>query len=96
MEIIWDDRAFIAFNKILDYISKDSPKNASKIADEVTQTFGKILKHPFIYPADTYKRNNKNSYRAFNLYRIRISYKVEEDRILVVRCRHTSQRPLYY
>ncbi|MBA2761290.1 MAG: type II toxin-antitoxin system RelE/ParE family toxin [Segetibacter sp.] len=96
MEVIWDDKAFIAFNKILDYISKDSPKSASKIADKVIETFNKIAKHPFIYPADKYKRNNTNLYRAFNLYRIRISYKVEESRILVVRCRHTSQLPLYY
>lgn len=96
MEIIWDNKAFIAFNKTLDYISEDSAKNASRIVDEVIQTFDKIIKHPFIYPADKYKKNNDNSYRAFNLYRIRISDKVEESRILVVRCRHTSQRPLYY
>lgn len=38
MEIIWDNKAFIAFNKTLDYISEDSPKNASRIVDEVIQT----------------------------------------------------------
>jgi plasmid stabilization system protein ParE len=96
MEVIWDDKALLALNKILDYILEDSPLNARKIAEAIVEAFDKIIRYPLIYPADKYKRNNNNTYRAFNLHKIRISYKVEEGRILVVRCRHASQRPLYY
>lgn len=97
MEIVWDDEALTALNEILDFIAVDSSLNSSKIAGAVLKICDKISKHPFIYPPDKYKKNNTSAaYRAFHINRIRLSYKVEDNRILIVRCRHSSQRPLNF
>jgi plasmid stabilization system protein ParE len=96
VKVIWAKTALIAINKILDYISEDSPANAGKVATDIENVFKKIIDQPFVFPPDKYRKSKDNSYRAFELHKIRISYKVELDRILVVRCRHTKQRPLYY
>ena len=96
MEIVWDDTALSELNKTLDYISRDSPPNALKVADAIVKVCTKIIKYPYIYPPDKYKKNNDNTYRALQIYRMRISYKIETERILIVRCRHTAQRPSYF
>lgn len=96
VEIAWDDKAVLSIHKILNHIADDSPANAGKIVRAIEQTLEKIKKHPLIYPEDKYRKTKDKSYRAFELYRIRVSYKVETTRVLVVRCRHTKQKPLYY
>jgi plasmid stabilization system protein ParE len=96
MEVIWDNDALRVFDEFLNYVSEDSPANASIVAKAVIEVFNKIQQYPYIFPSDKYKSNNDNSYRAFELYRIRISYRVEADRILIVRCRHTKQRSVFY
>jgi plasmid stabilization system protein ParE len=96
ISIVWDTNAESSIQNILDYISGDSTVNAGKIADDIILVFEKIKRHPLIYPVDKYKLSKDEMYRAFELHKIRISYKVEEERILIIRCRHTKQRPVYY
>jgi hypothetical protein len=44
-----------------------------------------LSKNPEIYPPDKYKKSNSGIYRAFELYRYRISYRIaNESTILCV------------
>jgi plasmid stabilization system protein ParE len=96
VKVVWSKSALASIHKILDYIFEDSPANAGKVATDIENVFQKIILQPLIFPPDKYRKSHDHSFRAFEMHRIRISYKVEPDKILVVRCRHTKQKPLYY
>ncbi|HVW14648.1 MAG TPA: type II toxin-antitoxin system RelE/ParE family toxin [Mucilaginibacter sp.] len=55
-----------------------------------------LSKSPEKYPIDKFKKNNDGSWRAFEKFHYRISYRILKDQIRVVRMRHTSQSPLPY
>jgi plasmid stabilization system protein ParE len=40
--------------------------------------------------------NNNGTYRAFEIYRYRISYLVKKEEVIVARIRHTSMKPEHY
>jgi plasmid stabilization system protein ParE len=96
-KLVWSKRATKSFEKILEFIEKDSIQNAEKIALEVLQKVKYSLKHPEFYSIDKYKTENaKGSFRAFEIYNIRVSIYFDEKVIRVVRVRHTKRQPLKY
>lgn len=92
----WDKPALIYFSEAIRYIRKDSPQNADKIKTEILSRITTLSNSPEIHAPDKYKQNNNGSYRAFELYRLRIAYIVKDDEIIITRVRHTSQEPLEY
>jgi hypothetical protein len=44
-------------------ISRDSPKNAEKVIDEIHAAVGKAASNPRHYNPDKYKKDNDGSYR---------------------------------
>jgi plasmid stabilization system protein ParE len=48
------------------------------------------------YPSDKFRKDNDGTWRAFEKYHYRISYRVLEGEIRIVRMRHTSKSPLNY
>ncbi len=46
-----------------------------------------------MHPADKYKTGNDGSYRAFELHYYRVSYRIMNYEIKIVRVRHTSMIP---
>lgn len=94
--VIWSNPAKIQLQKAFNFISNDSVQNAEKIIDKIIDLTISLSKHPEIYPLDKYKKNNKGNYRAFEIYRYRISYRIANDRIYIVRMRHTSMSPRTY
>lgn len=96
MVAVWSKRAQIELAKAYQYIYDDSPKNAAKVRDEIIDTTIELPRHPEFYPLDKYKKNNNGSWRAFELHRYRISYRVMKNEIRIVRLRHTSRSPQFY
>lgn len=95
--LVWSKRATKSFEKLLEYIEKDSFQNAEKVALEVLQKVKYAIKHPEFYNRDKYKiENQKDSYRAFEIYHIRVSIYYDEKIVRVVRVRHTKRKPLKY
>jgi plasmid stabilization system protein ParE len=45
---------------------------------------------------EKYKRNNDGSFRAFELHRYRITYRIRNNEIRIIRIRHTKRTPLGY
>lgn len=82
--------------KAFNYISQHSPQNAEKVRDEIIDLTLKIPSHPETFPLDKYKKNNDGSYRAFEIYHYRVSYKVTNNDIYIVRLRHTSMSPIIF
>ncbi|MBX3241391.1 MAG: type II toxin-antitoxin system RelE/ParE family toxin [Chitinophagaceae bacterium] len=96
MVTVWASQAAAELKKAFAYIYEDSPKNATKVVTTLLDIADKIAAHPEMFPPDKYKKNNDGSWRAFEKYRYRVSYRITKNTIHIVRMRHTSQSPLYY
>jgi plasmid stabilization system protein ParE len=94
--IFWTKRSQIQLKQIHLHISKDSPENASKVIGEIISSVNRASSNPEIYGPDKFKMNNDGSYRSFEKFHYRISYRFSTDVIVVLRVRHTSMEPLQY
>ncbi len=95
-ELVWTKRSQKQLKKAYEYISKDSPKNAVKVIEEIAEAVQKAIPNPEIYSSDKYKIDNDGSYRAFEKHHYRIVYRFTKNTIRVLRVRHTSMEPLEY
>jgi plasmid stabilization system protein ParE len=96
MQIVWTSSAQTGLRKIYDYISEHSDKNAIKVINDIVSAVEKIKENPGIYASDKLKSNNDGTYRAFEKHRIRVSLRIHEEVIRVLRVRHTSRKPDKY
>jgi plasmid stabilization system protein ParE len=96
MVTVWSALAKTQLNKAFKYIFDDSPQSAEKVRDGIIELSLRLPIHPEKYPLDKYKLNNDGTYRAFEVFRYRISYRILKDHVRIVRLRHTSMSPLGY
>lgn len=96
MVTIWSLSAKAELKKAYGHIAKDSPKNAIKVRDTLIDLTIALAKQPEKYPLDQYRLNNDGTWRAFEKYNYRISYRILPDQIRIVRLRHTRRSPLQY
>lgn len=94
-KIVWSKTALKQFEAAINYIGEDSIQNAEKVRREILEKIENIT-NPEIYSTDKYKTNNDGSYRAFELHRYRIAYRITEKEIRIFRIRHTSREPKDY
>jgi addiction module RelE/StbE family toxin len=94
--IVWAPQAIAELKKAYNYISRDSPKNARRVIDEITEMADELATWPEMFPLDKFKRDNDGSWRAFEKFHYRISYRIIADQIRIVRMRHTSRTPRMY
>ncbi len=95
-EIIWRKSAILYLEKAIDYIRKDSVKNADTVANAILAVVEKAARFPERFPPDKYRLNNTGSFRAFEIYSFRVSFYCNEEIIRIVRIRHAKQKPLNY
>jgi plasmid stabilization system protein ParE len=94
--IKWNKRAITQFDEAIEYIESDSSANAEKVKKEILLTIDSLLQHPEKYNPDKYKTQNDGSFRAFELYHYRISYRYKGTEIRIIRIRHTKKNPAEY
>ena len=94
--LTWTRKASSQLEKIYLHIENDSPQNAESVVLTILNKLDDIVGNEEKYPIDKYRKNNKGDFRAFEFFRIRISYQILQDEILIVRIRSTSQKPLNY
>ena len=94
--IVWTKRSQQHMREAFEYISNDSPKNASRVLDDIIEAANKAIPNPEIYAADKNKINNDGSYRAFVKHHYRVSYRITKNIIRILRVRHTSREPELY
>jgi plasmid stabilization system protein ParE len=94
--IIWSKLALKHTEEIHKYVLENS--KSLRIADDLTDkifTSSEVLsKQPELYALDKFKELNNGSYRAYEIFHYRISYRVLKDEIRILRVRHTSREPL--
>jgi plasmid stabilization system protein ParE len=96
MVVVWSRSAQSQLKLAYNYIKEESHQNAKKVTDEIIDITISLMTRSEIYPLDKYKSGNDGTYRAFELHRYRITYRVLQDFILIVRMRHTSRSPLSF
>ena len=97
-EIIWTQTSQNQLEDIYFYLLEET--KSFKIADKVIDslvTSVEILKNNWeIYEMDEMRIPIDESYRAFEKFSYRISYKIDESKIYILRIRHTSRNPKFY
>lgn len=96
MVTVWSKRARIELQKAYLYIQLDSPQNAEMVRDEIIDLTIDLCNDPIKHPPDKFKKDNDGTWRAFEKYHYRISYRVTPKEIRIVRFRHTSRSPLSF
>lgn len=96
MVTFWSKRAKNELLRAYEYIREDSPQNAAKVRDEIIDATIDLPIHPEKYPPDKYKKVNNGTWRAFEIYHYRITYRIMPDQIRIVRLRHTRRSPVSY
>jgi plasmid stabilization system protein ParE len=94
--VIWSKNAEIQYYKILEYLHEESPEIIKTIASNLLDTIEELSLQYHSYPPDRFKQNNDGTYKAALIFNYRISYKIEETTIRILRIRHTSREPLMY
>jgi plasmid stabilization system protein ParE len=95
-EIRWPPKAQKQLAKAYEYILKDSPQNAEKVKKDILASTRMLAKHPEMHPPDKYRINNDETFRAYELHKYRIAYRITPKAIIIVRVRHTKMEPKKY
>ena len=96
MVVVWSDTAKAELKKAFEYIAWDSLQNAQIVRDTLIDHTIDLVKNPEKHPLDKFKKDNDGTWRAFEKYNYRISYRILKHQIRIVRMRHTSRSPLTY
>jgi addiction module RelE/StbE family toxin len=96
LKVVIDNEAKKSLQEAYRYIKKDSLQNAEKVKAKILASIKELVKNPERHGPDKYRLNNDGSYRAYEIYKYRITYHVAQDEIHVIRIRHTKMNPLEY
>jgi plasmid stabilization system protein ParE len=96
LPIEWDINERERFKELIKDIKKRSENLAQRIKDKVKDNLKHIKQNPEIFEADILKTDNDGSYRKFNALHIRVVYKIDPDKIIIARVRHSSSEPTEY
>ena len=94
--IKWNNKAIKHFDEAIEYIQLSSPANAEKVKREILLAIDGLLEYTQKYNPDKYKTKNDGSFRAFEMYHYRISYRYKGSEIRIIRIRHAKMNPLAY
>ncbi|WP_026705655.1 type II toxin-antitoxin system RelE/ParE family toxin [Flavobacterium soli] len=94
-EIVWTETALEQLQDIYFYILEESKSFsiADKVIDRIMDSVTILKSRWEIYEIDEMRLPNSHDYRAFEIYSYRISYKVTDTSIFIIRIRHTSRNP---
>lgn len=83
--IIIDNEAKIALREAYEFIKKDSFQNAEKVKIEILKSIKELIKHPTKYPSDKFRQDKDISFRAYEIFKYRITYYVSDHEIRIIR-----------
>ena len=95
-KLVWDKQAKLELKEVFEYLKQRSLPSARKVRKSILVTARELPKHPEIYGLDRFKKDDNSEHRAFEKYSYRITYRVREKEIRILRVRHTSREPLEY
>ena len=97
-KIVWTETALNQLETIYFYIleSSKSVSIADKVIQNIMDAVSILNKNSEIYETDEMKYSKDDNFRAFEIYKYRISYKITSNTIYILRVRHTSRNPKLY
>lgn len=95
-KLVIDNEAKAELRSAYNYIRNDSLQNAGNVKSSILRSLNALVHNPQQHPPDKYKTHNDGSFRAYELYKLRIAYHVSDQQITVIRIRHTKMNPLLY
>ena len=97
MVVKWSKPALDQLDKALDFIIGEGfVSYAAKLEESIISRIENLVGNYNIYPIDKYKKDNDGSYHAFEVEEYRISYRVKNAQVKIIRIRHTSRKPRKY
>lgn len=96
IKVIWDETARTQLKDAIEYIKQDSLQNAQNVKKDIIAASRSLSTYPEKHPLDKYKMSNDGTYRAFEKYHLRISYRVLAEDVRILRLRNTKQKPIMY
>ncbi|MCF6347012.1 MAG: type II toxin-antitoxin system RelE/ParE family toxin [Flavobacteriaceae bacterium] len=93
-KLVWDKEALLELKEAYNYLKEKSLPSAKKVRKSIIEIARELPNHPEIYSLDRFKKENTNDYRAFEKYSYRVTYRIKEKEIRILRVRHTSREPL--
>lgn len=91
MTIDWHSKAVDDLTENIAYIATKSPKNALHVLETLTALADSLGTMPFKYPKEPVY--NSENIRFVSKWSFKIIYRVEPDRIYVLRVFNTHQHP---
>ena len=95
-QVKWSKQALQQLDRAITYIEQDSLQAAEKMRTTIFQKIESLRQHPEIYNPDKFKQTNDGSFRAFEVYKYRVSYRFTKNEIRILRIRHTKMNPKEY
>ena len=94
-EIIWTETAQNHLEDIYFYLLKitKSDSLSQKVVETIYNSVSILNSNSEIYEWDEMKQPNTIDYRAYEIYNYRVSYKITDNFIYILRIRHTSRNP---
>jgi hypothetical protein len=96
LPVEWDINEKERFKELIQEIKKRSVFLAQRIKDGIEQKLNHVKQYPEIFEADALKIGNDGSYRKFTVIHIRLVYKIDPDKIIIARVRHSASEPVEY
>ena len=97
MVVKWSKPALDQLDKALDFIIGEGfISYADMLEESIISRIENLIDNDNIYPIDKYKKDNDGSYHAFEVEEYRISYRVKNSQVKIIRIRHTSRKPRKY
>lgn len=89
MQVIWEEDAIFDLINLRNYIEKDNPTSAKKIATKILQSINTLIEHPLLGKAG---RIHKTRELVITASKYTVIYKAEAESITILRVFHQSQR----
>jgi plasmid stabilization system protein ParE len=96
LTVVIDNEAKQSLREAYEHIRQDSLQNAGKVKKAILSSIKEIIKNPERHAPDKYRIDKDTAYRAYEIYKYRISYHISTTEIRVIRIRHTKMNTLPY
>ena len=94
-EIVWTNKANTDLHNVfLKLLEKTkSIEITSKVISEVYSSVLVLSKNPEIFKLDNLKRDNQGNIRVFYKHNYRVSYLIDDNKVYILKVRHSRKRP---
>jgi plasmid stabilization system protein ParE len=94
--IVWSKNATKQYYQILEYLAEEAPDAVSIVGNALLDMIDALALEYNNYPPDRFKKNNDGTFKAALVFNYRVSYRINEKDIFILRIRHTSREPMNY